>query len=90
LARKNYKTVKKSISLREDVYEIAEDMAERYFQGNLSAFIAFTITAYKDGLTTVIKSEHPQAKEALSELAKKDAKKTNFVFDVMDIIENKK
>ena len=86
---KKLPTVKKSISLREDVYEVAEDMAEKYFQGNLSAFIGFTIMAYKNGLTTVIQGEHPQVSEVIEELGKKTDDGMDFIKSVLGTMEEK-
>lgn len=69
--------------MREDVYQIAEEMADKHFGGNFSAFITFAITAYKHGLTTVIHSGHPQAEEAIEELANKSDAKAKFIDDVL-------
>jgi hypothetical protein len=88
LTKEKLPTIKKSISLRKDVYDIAEEMADKYFQGNLSGFIAFAISAYKHGLTTVVHSEHPQAKETIDELSKKSTVKSKFIDDVMNFMDN--
>lgn len=48
---KKLPVVKKSISLREDVYKVAEDMADRYFGGNFSAYLTYLVCADKDGLS---------------------------------------
>lgn len=84
--KKKLATIKKSISLREDVFEIAEEMADKYFQGNLSGFLAFAVSAYKHGLTTVVHSGHPQAEEAMEDIARKSDSKTAFIDDVMDFM----
>lgn len=76
--------VKKSISLREDVYNVAVDMADKYFQGNLSAFVGFCIMAYKDGLSTIVREEHPQAKDTIDKMEhKKSASGISFIESVL-------
>lgn len=92
--KEGYKTMKKTISMREDVYDIAEKMADKHFGGNFSAFITFAITAYKYGLTTVINGSHPQGEEAIEELelneeiTKKSDVKVNFIDDVLGTMMN--
>lgn len=45
--------VKKSISLRQDVFKTAEDMADKYFGGNFSAYLTYLVCADKFGLARV-------------------------------------
>jgi hypothetical protein len=47
------KSVKKSVSFREDVFEQAVNMAEKYHGGNLSAYITYLICAHQHGISQV-------------------------------------
>ncbi len=51
------KTVKRSISLREDVFETANSMADKYFGGNFSAYLTYLICADKYNVTREISVE---------------------------------
>ncbi|MGD2352053.1 hypothetical protein ACP8H2_09900 [Bacillus subtilis] len=82
MVKKKLKTIKKSISLREDIFEEAEKFADEYFQGNLSAFLAFTVRSYKNGLTTVVQSEPPRTEE---DLPKQSKKKLGAINKIMNI-----
>lgn len=50
------KTIKKSISLREDVFLLADAMCDKYFGGNFSAYLTYLICADKHGLSRVVES----------------------------------
>lgn len=47
----NKKTVKRSISLRGDVFETAMSEADRFFGGNFSAYLTYLICADKHGIS---------------------------------------
>lgn len=51
------KTVKRSISLREDVFETANSMADKYFGGNFSAYLTYLICADKYNVTREVNVE---------------------------------
>lgn len=84
------KTVKKAVSLREDIYEDAMEFADDMFGGNFSAFISFAVVSFKKGLVTVVDSTHPRADKQVSEevtkeedISEKSAIKSNFVDDIL-------
>lgn len=61
-------SVKKSVSFREDVYSTAEEMADKYFGGNLSAYITYLVCADKYGVTRNQQSESDvETKEEIKE-----------------------
>lgn len=63
--------VKKSISLREDVYSTAESMADKFFGGNFSAYLTYLICADKHGLSRARTSvEETAAREEIKEVVK--------------------
>lgn len=45
------KTVKRSISLRGDVFETAMSEADKFFGGNFSAYLTYLICADKHGIS---------------------------------------
>lgn len=60
--------IKKSISFREDVYGIAEEMADTYFGGNFSAYLTYLVCADKHGLSRAKDSDDDRtAKEEIKE-----------------------
>lgn len=65
--------VKKPISLREDLFDYAQDQAIKYFQGNFSMFIGYLISCHKEGIA-IPKLENSE------EVIKKD-KKTDELID---------
>ncbi|MDY7043663.1 hypothetical protein RVS70_05530 [Virgibacillus sp. M23] len=78
---------KKSISLREDVHDIAVHMADKYFGGNLSAYITFLICSDKYGLSRVSDNGEKQAvKEDIKEnwYTKSDAN-DSFIDDIVNM-----
>jgi hypothetical protein len=83
------KTVKKAVSLREDIYDDAIEFADNMFGGNFSAFISFAVVSFKKGLVTVVDSTHPRAGKVLEEIPKEEdiAEKTsfkgNFINDIL-------
>lgn len=60
MAKKKEKlpVAKKSISLRQDVNETAEDMANMYFGGNFSAYLTYLICADKHSLSRTRDTEN--------------------------------
>lgn len=65
---KKLPVVKKSISLRQDVFETAEEMADRYFGGNFSAYLTYLVCADKFGLARMQQTEEVTvAKEEIKE-----------------------
>lgn len=75
--------VKKSISLRSDVYKDAEKMAEKLFGGNFSAYLTYLICADKHGLS-VNKYTGEQANNV-----KESSKKENEHLEKVEEIENR-
>lgn len=55
------KTVKRSISLRGDVYETAEKMADKLFGGNFSAYLTYLICADKYGISQITSLEEDES-----------------------------
>lgn len=65
---KKLPVVKKSVSFRQDVYDTAEEMADRYFGGNFSAYLTYLVCADKFGLARVVQTEEiAVAKEEIKE-----------------------
>lgn len=48
-------SVKKSISLKNDVYEYAQDKANKLFSSNVSAYIGYLISKDREGIKEVYK-----------------------------------
>lgn len=74
---KKLPSIKKSISLRHDVFDTAEEMAEKYFGGNFSAYLTYLICADKHGLSRVKDSEEEieikeEIKEGINNYVKSD------------------
>lgn len=60
--------VKKSISLRQDVNNTAEKMADKYFGGNFSAYLTYLVCADKHGISRVNDTEEDSlVKEEIKE-----------------------
>ncbi|HDR8454003.1 TPA: hypothetical protein QC364_000795 [Bacillus cereus] len=75
---KKLSTVKKSVSFREDVFKTAEDMANKYFGGNFSAYLTYLVCADKHGLSRVQQTEEivekkEEIKENVNNYVKNDA-----------------
>lgn len=51
------RTVKKSISLREDVFKVAESEADKFFGGNFSAYLTYLICVEKHGISTNVEKQ---------------------------------
>lgn len=70
------KTIKKSISLRDDVFQTAEAEADKYFGGNFSAYLTYLICADKYGVERGVGDQEPISKEkvmdSVTEYAKSD------------------
>lgn len=49
--------------MRKDVYELAEQMADKYFGGNFSAYITYLVCADHYGLSRVKDDEESKAKK---------------------------
>lgn len=56
-------TVKKSVSLRNDVFRAAEQEADKYFGGNFSAYLTYLICADRYGVTRNVDTEEVISKE---------------------------
>lgn len=48
-------TVKKAISLRDDVYKSAREKADKLFGGNFSAYIGYLISKDREGEAITVK-----------------------------------
>lgn len=88
--KSDLKTVKKAISLREDIYNDAEELADEMFGGNFSAFISFAVVSFKKGLVTVVDSTHPNSYKVVEQvpeeedIAEKSPDKVNFIDSIMN------
>lgn len=86
---KKLSVVKKSISLRKDVFETAEEMADKYFGGNFSAYLTYLVCADKFGLTRVQQSEEVvQAKEEIKASVtnfKKSEEANSYIDSILNI-----
>lgn len=85
------KTIKKAVSLREDVYGDAVNFADELFGGNFSAFISFAVVSFKKGLVTVVDSTHPRAEKQEEiqneeDISEKTDFKDNFVSDILSVM----
>lgn len=59
----NKKTVKRSISLRSDVFETAMSEADKFFGGNFSAYLTYLICADKFHISRGRDNSEPISKE---------------------------
>lgn len=71
-------TIKRSVSFREDVFDTAMDMANKYFGGNFSAYLTYLVCADKHGLSRVQQTEDivekkEEIKENVNNYVKNDA-----------------
>ena len=78
MAKPKLPVVKKSVSFRQDVFDTAEEMADKYFGGNFSAYLTYLVCADKNGVSrakdsaeeVVVKEE---IKEDIGKYVKNDA-----------------
>lgn len=55
MSKQKLSSVKRTISLREDVFDTAYEMADKYFGGNFSAYLTYLICADKYDLSRSLK-----------------------------------
>lgn len=72
--------IKKSISLREDVYNEAEKMSEKLFGGNFSAYLTYLICSNKHGfiMNAQVMTEDNKDKEEVVEKKEEEEEINNF------------
>lgn len=67
--------IKKSISLKNDVYEYAQDKANKLFSSNVSAYIGYLICRDREGIKEVCKEPE----------GVKDTNLINLIDSIIDI-----
>ena len=68
LAKPKLPVVKKSVSFRQDVFDTAEEMADKFFGGNFSAYLTYLVCADKVGVSrTRDSAEEAVVKEEIKE-----------------------
>lgn len=84
------KTVKKSISLRDDVFETAEKEADKFFGGNFSAYLTYLICADKYGVSRGVNigEDEPISKEKVMESVRsytKSEENDDYINSILNI-----
>lgn len=70
------KTIKKSCSFREDIYEYAKEQADKFYSGNLSGYLANLISESMHGVVRVseIRGDRLEEKDEVTEKEDKEIK----------------